>query len=133
MRQVFYRRAVESRLLPTFADLPLEAIDSARAERWRSGLIAEGLSAPTVNKLRWKGEAVYKRAQRVWGIAHSLERVPHRPSGEFSILSPEEIAVLVRNAADEQDAALYATAAYAGLRLGDPRARSGQTSTSPTG
>ena len=108
--------------LPTFADLPAGGHrQRACREVALPGLIAEGLSAPTVNKLRWKGEAVYKRAQRVWGIAHSLERVPHRPSGEFSILSPEEIAVLVRNAADEQDAALYATAAYAGLRLGELR------------
>ena len=121
-----YRRAVTHRLLPTFGDRPLEAITPGIAEEWRSGMIAEGLSAPTVNMLRWMGESIYRRAQRVWeGIGHNpfsgLERVPHRPSAEFNILSPEEIAALVRNAANDQDAALYATAAYAGLRLGELR------------
>jgi integrase len=108
-----------------FGDLPLERVDADRAERWRADLIAEGLSAPTVNGLRWMGESIYKRAQRVWGLTHNpfsgLERVPHRSSGQFNILSPEETAALIRHAANHQDAALYATAAYAGLRLGELR------------
>jgi integrase len=120
-----YRRAVESRILPALGHLALEDVDAEVAERWQSGLIAEGLSAPTVNKLRWKCEAIFKRAQRVWSITHNpfanLERQPHRPSGDFNILSPYEIAAMIRHAADGQDAAIFAVAAYAGLRLGEVR------------
>src|SRR4051794_14218866 len=45
-----------------------------------------------------------------------------RRSGDFDVLTAEEVEALIRAAASPQDAALYATAAYAGLRLGELRA-----------
>jgi len=41
----------------------------------------------------------------------------------MEVLEPEEVWALVRAAASEQDAALYLTAAFTGLRLGELRAR----------
>jgi hypothetical protein len=57
-----YRRAVDHWLIPKFGHLPLEAVTVDAADRWRVELLAEGLSANSINKLRWYGEAIYKRA-----------------------------------------------------------------------
>ena len=66
------------------------------------------------------------RAQRVYGLsanaAAGVERQPALRSGDFEVLSAAEVEALIRAAASPQDAALYATAAYAGLRLGELRA-----------
>jgi len=69
---------------------------------------------------------ILQRAQRVYGLsanaAAGVERQPARRSGEFDVLSAEEVEALARAAASPQDAALFTTAAYAGLRLGELRA-----------
>jgi integrase len=121
-----YRSAVESRLLPRFGHLPLEALTVDLADRWRVELLAEGLSANTINKLRWHGEAICKRAQRVWKITTNpfvlVERQPQRPPDDFNVLEPAETLLLATHAADDQDAALFVVAAFTGLRLGELRA-----------
>ena len=43
-------------------------------------------------------------------------------SGDFNVLSPEEVSAVARAAESEQDAAIYTVAAYTGLRLGELRA-----------
>jgi integrase len=43
-------------------------------------------------------------------------------SGDFNVLSPVEVQAVARAAASEQDAAIYAVAAFTGLRLGELRA-----------
>ena len=86
-----YRKAVEARLLPTFGSIPLERIDAAMAERWRQSLLAAELSANTVNKLRWKAEAIYKRAMRVWACPRTRSRTSsasHNGSPASSTSSP---------------------------------------------
>ena len=40
-------------------------------------------------------------------------------SGDLEVFSPEEVWALARAAASEQDAALYLTAAFTGLRMGE--------------
>lgn len=42
-------------------------------------------------------------------------------SGDFAVLTPAEVEALGRAAATEQDAAIFLTAAYTGLRLGELR------------
>lgn len=54
--------------------------------------------------------------------AAEIERHPNRNSGDIDVYSPEEIHALLRTALDERDAAVYATAAFAGLRMGELRA-----------
>lgn len=121
-----YKQAVEHRLLPLFGARLLDEIDTLDGERWRASLVAEGLSAATINKLRWSAEAIYRRAGRVWNVAHNpflnVERQPHRPSLDFNILTPDEVVVLSVNAVTAQDGALFTVAAYTGLRLGELRA-----------
>lgn len=51
--------------------------------------------------------------------AADLDRLPERRSGDIDVFSPEEIWALVRAADSEQDAAIFLTAAFTGLRMGE--------------
>lgn len=122
-----YRIAAEKVLIPALGDAPLDAITTGHVDAFRSGLVAEGrLSARTINKYLALVHGILKRAQRVYGLAANaaagVERQPARRSGDFDVLTAAEIEALLRTAASPQDAALFATAAYAGLRLGELRA-----------
>lgn len=48
-----------------------------------------------------------------------VEKPPSSQSGDIEVFSPEEVMALVRAAASEQDAAIYLTAAFTGLRRGE--------------
>ena len=60
---------------------------------------------------------------KVWGLprnpAAEVERPRYRVSDDLDAFSPEEVHALVRAAGSEQDAALFMTAAFTGLRLGE--------------
>src|SRR5271166_5611341 len=144
-----YRRIVERVLKPVFGEVPLEQLSSEMIDAYRQHLVREGrLAARTINKNMLVIHGVLGRAQRHWGLvtnpAAGLERQPVRRSGEFRVLSPEEVEQLARVTRagahheapkrrltdaeletraiqDQQDAALFLTAAYAGLRLGELR------------
>lgn len=116
----------------------------------RAHLVAEGRLAPrTINKYLLVLHAIFKRAQRHFGLTSNpvagLDRQPVRPSGDFRVLTPEEIEALARaaragahrapppaplsaqiqaaqRAQDAQDGAIVVVAAYRGLRLGELRA-----------
>jgi integrase len=66
---------------------------------------------------------IFKCAQRVYGLsgnpAAAVERQPLSRSGDFEVLSPADVAALARAAEDEQDAAMFITAAFTGLRQGE--------------
>lgn len=122
-----YRIVVAKSLVPAFGDAPLEALTSGHIDNYRAHLVAEGrLSARTINKYLALIHGILKRAQRVYGLAANaaagVERQPATPSGDFDVLTAVEVEALIRAAASQQDAALFATAAYAGLRLGELRA-----------
>jgi integrase len=122
-----YRVVVDKVLVPVFGDAPLEALTSAHVDAFRGQLVAEGrLSARTINKYLALIHGILKRAQRVYGLsanaAAGVERQPVQRSGDFDVLSAEEVEALVRAAVSPQDAAMFATAAFAGLRLGELRA-----------
>jgi integrase len=48
-----------------------------------------------------------------------VEPLRERPRVDFEVYSPEEVLALVRFAASEQDAAIFLTAAFTGLRRGE--------------
>jgi integrase len=48
-----------------------------------------------------------------------VEKPRHRRSTAIEVFSPEEVLALVREADSEQDAAIYLTAAFTGLRRGE--------------
>jgi integrase len=66
---------------------------------------------------------IFRRAMKVWGLprnpAAEVERPRFRVSYDIDAYSPEEVQALVRAASSEQDACLYLTAAFTGLRLGE--------------
>ena len=66
---------------------------------------------------------VFARACKVYGLPVNpvapIERRPARASGDIQVFSPEEIWALVRAAKSDQDGALFLTAAFTGLRMGE--------------
>jgi len=145
-----YRRMVDDVLVPLFGHLPLRAITSELMDSYRTHLVDEGRLAPrTINKYLLVLHAIFKRAQRHFGLTVNpvagLDRQPMPRSGDFRVLTPEEVEALARaarggahrrppitplsnevraahRAQDIQDAAVFVVAAYAGLRLGELRA-----------
>jgi integrase len=123
-----YRGVAYYSLLPEFGDdTPLEAITVDRVDEWRARLQREGrLSNRTITKQLVMLGGIFKRAQRVWGLpanpAMGVERPPVRRTGDFDVLSPIEVEMLAAAAETEQEAALFTTAAFSGLRMGELRA-----------
>jgi integrase len=75
------------------------------------------------NKLLVELHGIFKRAAKLSGVAHNsaaeveLLRVAARY--DIEVFSPEGVRALVRAADDAQDAAIYLTAAFTGLRRGE--------------
>jgi integrase len=117
-----YRSIIDAHLLPRFGGERIEDITPAKIEEWRGSLCAD-LASRTKNKLLFVLNAVFQRAQRVWGLplnpVAGVEKYRQRSSGDIDVFSPEEVLALVRAADDEQDAAIYLTAAFTGLRRGE--------------
>jgi integrase len=119
-----YRSIVRVHLLPSFGDLAIEDVTVEAVERFASSLACR---TETTNRTRQKIltvlHGVMKRAQRVWKLPRNpvsgIEKPTQRVRSEIDVFSPEEIHALVRAAASEQDAAIYLTAAFTGLRRGE--------------
>ena len=127
-----YRVIVRSMLLPAFGEQPVEAVTTAEIERW-AGTLTQ--SATTVRLALVVLNGIFKRAKKVWGLAGNpvtdVEKPPLARTGDIEVFSPEEVWALVRAAGSEQDAAIYLTAAFTGLRRGELSRCAGATSTSP--
>ena len=115
-----------SRLLPAFGDIALEELTPRRIEAWRAGLTRgeRPLSNRTRNKALTILGGVMERGRRVYGLpsnpVRDVEKLRERyDATRFDFYSLEEIHALARAAADEQDAAVYLTAAFTGLRRGE--------------
>ena len=121
-----YRSIISAHLVPAFGPLRLEEITTERVERWFSGLASANgspLSNRTKNKPLVLLNGVFRRAQKAYGLPRTpvadVERHPERSSGAIDVFSVEEVHPLARAAASEQDAAIYLTAAFTGLRRGE--------------
>ena len=66
---------------------------------------------------------IFARACKVHGLpvnpVAGIERHPAKLAGDIEVFSPEEVWALVRAAESEQDGAIFLTAAFTGLRLGE--------------
>ena len=66
---------------------------------------------------------IMQRAKRVWKLPRNpvadVEKPIQARSISIEVFSPEEVMALVREADSEQDAAIYLTAAFTGLRRGE--------------
>lgn len=114
-----YRHTAD-RIARDLGDLRLEDVTPEMLERWKSTLTA---SNRTVAKYLVVLHGIFRRAMKVWGLrrnpAAEVERPRFRVSDDIDAFSPEEVHALVRAAISERDAALYLTAAFTGLRLGE--------------
>jgi integrase len=117
-----YRSTIAAHLLPAFGSMRVEDIDAATIEHWRAGL-SSALSPRTKNKLLIQLHGIFRRAQRAYGLPTnpmaSIERHRQRSSGDIQVFSVEEVLALVRASESEQDAAIFMTAAFTGLRRGE--------------
>ncbi len=126
-----YRSIVDVHLLPAFGEMRLEDITTAMIERWVAGVVRQRpgdapLTSRSINKFLVVLHGIFRRARKAYGLRSNpvvdVEKRPQANAGDIEVFSPEEIHALLRAAADERDAAAYAVAAFAGLRMGELRA-----------
>jgi integrase len=119
-----YRSIINAHLLPAFGSERLEDMTTDQVEAWSAKLAARGtMNNRTRLKILTVLHGVMKRAVRVWKLPRNpvsdVEKpVQHRSVG-IEVFSPEDVMALVRQAASEQDAAIYLVAAFTGLRRGE--------------
>jgi integrase len=92
-------------------------------EQWQTELLTSGRSRRTVNKILTITFGVFERARRVWDLPSNpvadVVRRPERYSNDLDFYSAEEVMQLVGAAVSEQDAAIFLTASFTGLRRGE--------------
>jgi integrase len=115
-----YRSTIEVHLLPAFGGMAVEAVTTAVIETWLAGFSG---SVRSRNKVLIQLGGILGRAKKVYGLptnaATEVEKFQQRASGDIQVFSPEEVWALVRAAESEQDAAMFLTAAFTGLRMGE--------------
>jgi integrase len=118
-----YQSIVRAHLLPAFGGERLEDITTDQIEAWSAGLVATGMGNRTRLKILTVLHGVMGRAKRVWKLARNpisdVEKPTQRRTTEIEVFSTDEVQALVRAAASEQEAAIYLTAAFTGLRRGE--------------
>ena len=111
---------INAHLLPAFGSTAVEDVTTEAIEAWIATV--DG-SIRTRNKLLILLHGILRRARKVYGLpfnaAAEVEKFPQRRSGDIEVFSPEEVWALVRAAESEQDAAIFLTAAFTGLRQGE--------------
>jgi integrase len=144
-----YSSIIDAYLLPAFGSWRVEDITTADVERWYSGLTGVGgggrrrvrsdpeggmtsgqnpgqLTNSTKDRIVTLLHGVFTRACKVYKLplnpVAGIERPTAKLSGDIEVFSPEEVWALVRAAQIEQDGAIFLTAAFTGLRLGELRA-----------
>jgi integrase len=117
---VQYRSSVRAHFVPEFGDLRLEDVTAEHIEGWKATL---RMSNRTKIKLLTELNGVFVRARRAYKLPSNpmadVEKPRARSSSGIEVFAPEEVWALVRAAESEQDAAIYLTAAFTGLRRGE--------------
>jgi integrase len=113
-------RHMAARLCRDFGEVPLDAVTTQEIERWRAGLTC---SNRTAHKYVIALNGIFKRAMRVYGLPANpvalVERPRFRHAVEIDVFSPNEIWALLRATPDPTLRALFMTAAFTGLRMGE--------------
>lgn len=115
-----YRWIIDAQILPVLGLRPIESVTTEDVEVW---LASVGGRPSSRTKALVILHGIFERARRVHRLTinpvRDVERPPHVVSGDIEVFSPEEVWALVRAAESEQDAALFLTAAFTGLRMGE--------------
>jgi integrase len=119
-----YRQGLNKYILPVIGQQKLSAVDQHTLQDLADDLAARGLSASTIRNALMPMRALYRRA-----TARGL--VPVNPTSKLAlpavrgqrdrIARPDEAATLI-DALPPNQRALWATALYAGLRMGELQA-----------
>lgn len=119
-----YRQALNHRVLPTLGAKRLTAISHTMLQDFADQLSAQGLSASSVRNTILPLRTIFGRAHRRNDVAINPTlklSLPVVRSRRERVAAPTEIALLL-DALEPGDRAIYATALYAGLRLGELQA-----------
>jgi integrase len=115
-----YQSIVGSELLPRFGTMALEAVTPGEIESWQASMTQ---AASTRTKALVLMHGIFERARKVWALSSNpvadVEKPPVTRRGDLQVFSPEEVWALVRAAVSEADGALFMTAAFTGLRMGE--------------
>jgi integrase len=120
-----YDSIFRNHVLPHLGSIPLEDLTSDRVEHWAAHEIDpdRGLANRTREKAITVFHGVMERARKLYKLPENVVADVEKPRTasrtEINVFSPEEIAALVRAADSEQDAAIFLTAAFTGLRQGE--------------
>jgi integrase len=146
--EIDYRSVLNCHLLPEFGELRVESVSPTRIERWRNELVSKkGLSRRNANKIQAVLHAVFERAREYHDLhenpAAGVRKLRESyDAARFEFYTPEELRLLAtitadgshhkeakrkltdaelqaRRVQDQQDAVLFQTAAFTGLRRGE--------------
>ncbi len=126
-----YRSIVSAYLLPAFGDRAVESITSREIEAWRASLVG-GSSAEREETTRQRDaehrilvltHGIFRRACKVYGLPQNpvagVERHPAADIGRHRGLQPGGGLGTCARSGNEQDAAIFLTAAFTGMRRGE--------------
>ena len=119
-----YRQALHHRVLPTLGSRRLTALSRTMLQDLADQLSARGLSASSVRNTILPLRAIYRRALNRGEVAIDPTRKLTLPAVRTSrdrIAAPAEAGALL-DALPQTERALWATALYAGLRMGELQA-----------
>jgi len=120
-----YRSALVAHLVPAFGDQRIETITPAKIERFRNQGVRGGrFSRRNTNRLLAIMQAIFVHACAYHGLhdnpaAHVKKLRESYEAARYEFFTPEQIRELAEAAASEQDAAVFMTAAFTGLRRGE--------------
>ena len=119
-----YKQALHAKVLPELGDLKLTAITTNTLQDLADQLVVEGLSPSTIRNTLLPLRALYRRALARGDVAVNPTlrlSLPAVRGRRERVARPDEAAALI-NAVPLSDRAIWATAVYAGLRLGELQA-----------
>jgi integrase len=119
-----YRNIIETDLRPLWGDQPIGTIAREEIEAYRNRLAERNLAATTINQTRAVVRGIFAVADLANdpSVAFTRAKTRRATSGAITFYRPDEVQQLAEHASDEQDAALYLTAAFTGLRASELRA-----------
>jgi integrase len=120
-----YEQAMRLRILDDLGSLKLSDVTRVALQDIADWMLAGGLDASTIRNTFLPLRAIYRRALSRGEVALNPTAgltLPAVRGGRDRIASAVETAALIAALEDERDRAVWATALYAGLRLGELRA-----------
>ena len=114
---------IESRVLPFFKDLPVNAITPAHVRKWQSGLLADKLAPTYVKTINNQLSAIFNYACRYYGLAVNPARlagsVGKKDAGEMNFWTAEQFNTFITNVPRLPGRTGLSVLFWTGLRIGE--------------